>query len=341
MKTKNKVGFAVVGLGNIATSSVLPAFANCKRAKLIALVNKDKKKAARLARQFSACAAYASAEYRDCLADPQISAVYIATPNAEHLSYTIEAARAGKHVLSEKPLAATVAQSREMVKACRDAGVQLMTAYRKYFEPSALCLKQLVRRGALGRIDTIHTSFSEIFRPGVSPQWLLDKQTAGGGPLMDLGPYCINTSRWLIDEDPLEVDAFSWTHDKQRFRDVEEGIAFRLRFPSGTVLQGSTTYSAAISSLLYVQGSKGWASLSPAFPFDEERHIYGNIGKGLFHRRFKIVDEFAPEIDAFAAAIQEGRAAEPDGAQGHRDMLITDAIYQSARSHTPVRITYE
>jgi predicted dehydrogenase len=341
MIRKGTVGFAVVGLGGIAISSVLPAFANCQRAKLIALVNKDKKKAARLSRQFSARAAYSCEEYRACLGDPEISAVYIATPNSEHHSYTVDAARAGKHVLCEKPLAATVAQSREMVKACHDAGVLLMTAYRKYFEPSALYLKQLIRRGALGRIDTIHTSFSESFRPGISPQWLLDKQIAGGGPLMDLGPYCINTSRWLIDEDPLEVDAFSWTHDKRRFREVEEGIAFRLQFPSGAVLQGTTTYSAAISSLLFIQGAKGWASISPAFPFDEERHVYGNIGKGRFHRRFKIADEFAPEIDAFAAAIQEGRAVAPDGAQGHRDMLIIEAIYQSARSHAPVRISYE
>jgi predicted dehydrogenase len=341
MKTKSKVGFALVGLGNIATVSVLPAFAHCKRAKLIALVNKDKQRAELLSEKFPATAVYGSEEYEKCLRDPEISAVYVATPNSEHVSYTVQAARARKHVLCEKPLAATLAQSTQMVEACRKSGVQLMTAYRKYFEPATVYLKQLVRRGALGRIDTIHTSFSEIFRPGISPEWLLNRAVAGGGPLMDLGPYCINTSRWLVDEDPQEVSACSWVHDKVRFRDVEEGIAFRLQFPSGIVLQGSTTYSAAISSLLYVQGSKGWASLSPAFPFDEERHLYGNIGKGLFHRRFTIVDEFAPEIDAFAAAIQEGRAIEPDGMQGHKDMIIIEAIYQSAKTQQSVSVRYE
>lgn len=341
MKTKGKVGFAVVGLGNIAISSVLPAFAHCKRAKLIALVNKDKQRAALVSEKFPSAAVYSNEEYEKCLRDPEISAIYVATPNSEHVSYTVEAARAGKHVLCEKPLAATAAQSKQMVEVCRKSGVQLMTAYRKYFEPATVYLKQLVRRGALGRIDTIHTSFSEIFRPGTSPEWLLNRVVAGGGPLMDLGPYCINTSRWLIDEDPHEVSAFSWVHDKVRFRDVEEGVAFRFQFPSGIVLQGSTTYSAAISSLMYVQGSKGWASLSPAFPFDEERHLYGNIGKGLFHRRFKIVDEFAPEIDAFAAAIQEGRAIEPDGVQGHKDMIIIEAIYRSAKSQQSVSVRYE
>jgi predicted dehydrogenase len=341
MKSKGQIGFAVVGLGNIAVSSVLPAFARCKRAKLVAVVNRDKQRATELARKFSAPAVYSSEEYAECLRNPEVAAVYVATPNSEHLFYTIAAAHAGKHVLCEKPLAATLAQSRRMVEACRRSGVQLMTAYRKYFEPSTVYLKQLVRSGALGRIDTIHTSFSENFRPGISPQWLVNSKVAGGGPLMDLGPYCINTSRWLIDEDPREVTAFSWVHDEKRFGDVEEGIAFRLQFPSGMVLQGSTTYSAAISSLLCVQGSKGWASLSPAFPFDEERHLYGNIGKGFFHRRFTIVDEFSPEIDALALAIQKQIPIEPDGREGHKDMAIIDAIYRSAKTQQSVSIRYE
>jgi predicted dehydrogenase len=340
MVVARKIGYAVVGLGNIARNSILPAFSNCRRAKLVALVSRDKKKAAALRVKFKAAISYTTKDYEACLANPEISAVYIATPPGEHEEFTVRAAEAGKHVLCEKPLAATVAQSERMVEACRQQGVLLMTAYRKYFEPAALCLKSLVRNGSLGRIDMIHTSFSELFTPGVSSAWLLDPALAGGGPMMDLGVYCVNTSRWLAGEDPVEAVAQSWRHDTQRFKDVEEGVTFRLKFPSGLVVQGSSTYGAAMSSFIFVQGTNGWVSLSPAYPFEDERRVTGKIAGRSVERRFKALDEFALEIDAFALAIQKKKSVEPDGIQGHRDMIILQAIYESARNGQPVAIKY-
>jgi predicted dehydrogenase len=201
-------------------------------------------------------------------------------------------------------------------------------------------VKSLVRNGKLGRIDMIHTSFSERFVPGVSQAWLADPAVAGGGPLMDLGVYCANTSRWLVDEDPVEAVAESWRHDQTTFQRIEEGIAFTLKFPSGLRVQGCTTYSSAMSSFVFVQGSKGWVSLSPAFPFEDTRVVYGRIGKRNFERRFKPLDEFALEIDAFARAILTNKPVEPDGVQGHRDMVILHAIYESAKSGQPVTINY-
>jgi len=340
MAVTRKIGYAVVGLGNIARNSILPAFSNCRRAKLVALVSRDKKKAAALRVKFKAAISYTTKDYEDCLANPEISAVYIATPPGEHEEFTVRAAEAGKHVLCEKPLAATVAQSARMVEACRRQGVLLMTAYRKYFEPAALYLKSLVSNGSLGRIDMIHTSFSELFTPGVSSAWLLDPALAGGGPMMDLGVYCVNTSRWLADEDPVEAVAQSWRHDTQRFKDVEEGVTFRLKFPSGLVVQGSSTYGAAMSSFIFVQGTNGWVSLSPAYPFEDERRVTGKIAGRSVDRRFKALDEFALEIDAFAFAIQKKKAVESDGIQGHHDMIILQAIYESARNAQPVAIKY-
>jgi predicted dehydrogenase len=244
-------------------------------------------------------------------------------------------------VLCEKPLAATVEQSLEMVETCARAGTLLMTAYRKYFEPSSLYLKQLVQGGDLGRIDLIHTSFSELPMPPSCPVWLFDPHLAGGGPLMDLGIYCVNTSRWLVEEDPVEVDAQSWRHDTVRFREVEEGISFRMHFPSELLVQGASTYAAAPSSFIYIQGTKGWVLLTPAFPFEEERSVMGKIAGRRVERRFKVVDEFAPQIDAFAASIQGGPPVAADGMQGHRDMIILHAIYQSAKERKPVVVRYE
>ena len=340
MAARTKVGFAVVGLGNIARNSVLPAFRNSKKAKLVALVSRDKNKAAKLAAEFGAKFYYRLDEYGTCLTDPEVSAVYVATPPGEHAAVAIRAAEAGKHVLCEKPLAATVTQSIKIVEACRQHDARLMTAYRKYFEPASLYLKQLVRGGSLGRIDMMHTSFSELFVPGVSSAWLLDPSLAGGGPMMDLGVYCVNTTRWLVDEDPVEASAHAWCHDATRFRDVEEGISFRLNFPSGLVVQGSSTYSAALSSFIFVQGTKGWASLAPAFPFEYERKVSGQIAGRKFERSFKVLDEFALELDAFASAILTHKKVEPDGLDGHRDMVILHAIYESARNLRPMSIHY-
>src|ERR1700740_2385574 len=218
MAVARKIGYAVVGPGTIARNSILPAFSNCRRAKLVALVSRDKKKAAAAQAKFKAAISYTTKDYENCLANPEISAVYIATPPGEHEEFTVRAAEAGKHVLCEKPLAATVAQSARMVAACRRQGVLLMTAYRKYFEPSTLYLKSLVRDGVLGRIDVIHTSFSELFNPSVAPAWLLDPALAGGGPMMDLGVYCVNPSRWLVGEDPVEAVPQAWRHERRRFK---------------------------------------------------------------------------------------------------------------------------
>ena len=216
-----------------------------------------------------------------------------------------------------------------------------MTAYRKYYEPSALYLKNLVQSGKLGKIDVINTSFSELHVPGRSIPWLLDSKVAGGGPLMDLGVYCVNTSRWLVGEDPVEVSAEAWKHDAVRFREVEEGISFRMQFPSALVVQGSSSYGAVMSSFICVQGTKGWVLLTPAFDFNEERRLTGKIQGRQIARRFRVMDEFAPELDAFASAIQNKRKIDPDGIQGHRDMIILQSIYESARNRKPVIIRYE
>jgi len=340
MKRGSKVGFAVVGLGAVAQGSVLPACRHAKQAKLVALVSRDKRKAEELRRKFKAKSCYAAEEFSNCLANPEVEAVYLATPPSEHLSATLAAARAGKHVLCEKPLALNAAQSAEMVRVCEQHGVQLMTAYRKYYEPSTLYLKKLIHSGRLGKIDVINTTFSELHVAGRSLPWLLDAQTAGGGPLMDLGVYCVNTSRWLVEENPVEVTAYSWKKDVRRFRSVEEGISFRMYFASGLVVQGSSTYSSVLSSFLFVQGDKGWACLSPAFPFDEERRLTGQVAGKWFERKFRVLDEFAPELDALASAVRTAKTVEPDGRQGHRDMVILGAIYDSARRKEPVVIRY-
>ncbi len=341
MPRGQRIGYAVVGLGSISQVAVLPAFAHSKKTRLVAVVSGNKEKAEKLAAQFKASHAYSYAEYAGCLRNPQVDAVYIATPPGEHEKYVVPAAKAGKHVLCEKPLAATIQQARNMVAACRRHKVQFMTAYRKYFEPASLTLKKMITSGELGRIDVIHTLFSELRPHGDnSSAWLFSKKLCGGGPMTDLGVYCVNTCRWLVDEDPVAACAVSWVRDRRRYKDVEEGVAFRLDFPSGIVLQGTAAYSAAFSSFVHVHGDKGWAELAPAFAFEEERRLSGKIGGRWFEQTFKPIDEFVLELDAFADSIREGRKPEPDGEQGLRDIIIIQTIYQAVKKGRPIRIKY-
>jgi predicted dehydrogenase len=340
MATSRKLGYAVVGLGNLSRNAILPAFAHCKKSKPVALLSHDAKKSSGLCAKFKVPAHYHTNAYSECLADRGVSAVYVVTPPALHEEFTVRAAEAGKHVLCEKPLAATSAQSARMVEACRHNGVLLMTAYRKYFEPSTLYLKSLISSGALGRLDAIHTSFSEIYDPKIAPGWLLNPAIAGGGPMMDLGVYCVNTTRWLAGEDPTQAVAHSWRHDARQFQDVEQGISFRLDFPSGLLVQGTSTYNPAISSFIFIQGSKGWLSLSPAYSYEHQRRVTGEVGRRTIDRRFKVLDEFALEIDSFSSAVLDKKPIVPDGVQGHRDMLILQAIYESAKTGRPAPIDY-
>jgi predicted dehydrogenase len=216
-----------------------------------------------------------------------------------------------------------------------------MTAYRKYYEPSTLTLKKMISQGDLGRIDIIHTHFGEL-RPfgDNSPAWLFSRQLCGGGPLTDLGVYCINTSRWLVDEDPVAASAVSWIRDPRRYKEVEEGVAFRLDFPSGLILQGTAAYSAVFTSFVHVHGEKGWVELAPAFAFEEERRLSGKVKGKWLDKAFQPMDEFVLELDDFADCIRKNRKPEPDGEQGLRDIIIIDAIYQAVKKRRTVEIKY-
>lgn len=339
MAASRRTGFAVVGLGLIAERAVLPAFKHSKKARLVALVSGSEKKARHLAQKFGASDYYTYDDYALCLSHPQVDAVFIATPNGNHAEFSERAAAAGKHVLCEKPMATSVEDGRRMIEACRAANVRLMVAYRKYFEPASLALKKLVRSGKLGRLKIIHSSFTFVLPAGKSDStWHLDRQLAGGGSLMDVGVYCINTTRWLAEKDPVEATAYAWADDPQRFSEVEESIAFRLNFPEGLVLVASSSFGAAKSSFLHVHGERGWAALDPAFAYDEERRLFGKIGGRWFEKKFRIMDEFALELDAFADSIRRRRDPEPSGVEGLRDLVVMQAIYRSARENRPVPI---
>jgi predicted dehydrogenase len=182
----------------------------------------------------------------------------------------------------------------------------------------------------------IHTAFSIYLRPGPRvARWHFDRQLAGGGGLPDVGIYCINTVRYLTGKEPLEAEAYQWTVAPDVFREVDEHIAFRLKFPDGLVMQATSSWGAASSSFLRVIGEKGYATLDPAFEYDEVRRLYGKVGNRWFDKKYKIINELALELDGLADAVRQNRDVEPTGAEGLRDVAIMEAIYQAAREgHT-------
>jgi predicted dehydrogenase len=337
MVAQRRIGYALVGLGGIAQRAVLPAFRHSKKAKLVALVSRDRNKARRLARKFSAATSYTYDEFDLCLNQPDVHAVYLASPNGCHAEQTLRAAAAGKHVLCEKPMANTVEQCRAMLEACRAQNVRLMIAYRKYFEPASRALKKLVDDGKLGRLKVMHSAFTIYLPPGKEEGWRFDPQLAGGGALPDLGIYCINTARWIASKDPSAVTARCWTVDPKRFSEViEENTAFQLAFPGGLLLQATASFGAAQASFFQVHGERGWAALNPAFAYDEERRLFGKLKGRWFHQVFPTMDEFALELDAFADCIQRDYDPEPSALEGLRDVAVLEAIYQAAREHREV-----
>jgi len=338
LAAEKRVGYAVIGLGSIAEGAVLPAFRNSTKSRLVSLVSHDRKRAEQLGVKFGVKNCYGYDELDQCLSDPAVEAVFIASVNSAHAEQTMRAAAAGKHVLCEKPMANSVKDCRRMVESCKAGRVRLMIAYRKYFEPGSVALKKLVTDGELGRLRHIYSTYTEIVDPNKAQVWQLNRNVAGGGSLMDLGIYCVNTMRWVAGSAPIEASASAWTDNPERFRDVEDSIAFRLTHPDGLVCLGASSFSAAAASFIQVHGERGWAALNPAYAFEEERRLFGKIQGRWFELKFEVVDEFVLELDAFADCIRSERDPEPDGIEGLLDIAAIQAIYRSARENRTVPI---
>src|SRR5262245_47013853 len=199
-----RLRYGVVGLGHIAQSAVLPGFAHATRnSRLEAIVSGDRHKLTTVGDMYDVPLRVTYDDYDRCL--ESVDAVYICTPNSEHADYAMRAARAGVHVLCEKPLAVTTSQCWRMIRACRAAGVKLMTAYRLHFEPVTLEILILVRRGRIGDPRFFSSSFSMHAKPG----GIRTRHDTGGGSVYDLGIYCINAACTLFGSNPREVTAYS------------------------------------------------------------------------------------------------------------------------------------
>ncbi|QKG55339.1 Gfo/Idh/MocA family oxidoreductase [Hymenobacter sp. BRD128] len=337
-----RVGFAIVGLGHLTLAEILPAFGQCKHAKPVALVSGDADKMAKAARQYGikpgSCYSYAN--YDKLKENPEVEVIYIVLPNSMHHEYVLRGAKAGKHILCEKPMANSVKECEEMIAACNKAGKKLMIAYRIQYEPLNRAAMKMVRDKTYGQTKLIQMMNCQ--NQAHDQQWRHKRALAGGGSLPDVGLYCLNTTRFLLGEEPTEVSAQIYTTPgDDRFKEVEENVSFTLRFPSGVLAQCMTGYGSFNNKSYAVHAETGTIKMDPAFPYKGLRQelVHAPNGKQVIEQPSNPdKQQFALEMDHMAECVRQNKTPYTPGEEGLQDQRIMEAIYQSAKENKPVKL---
>jgi predicted dehydrogenase len=333
--SSGRIRYAVVGLGHIAQVAVLPAFKHARNSSLAGLVSGSPKKLKELAKKYDVQNTWSYDVYEECLHSGAIDAVYIALPNDLHNEYTVRAARAGIHVLCEKPLAVTRRDCETMIRNATMNGVKLMTAYRLHSEETNLCASELAASGKVGEPRFFNSCFS--FQV-TDPDNIRLKRKRGGGTLYDIGIYCLNAARYIFRAEPVELFAFSANNGEKRFREIDEMTSVILRFPGERLATFTTSFGAADSDYYEVVGTKGSLRVEPAFEYVGELTYTLKVGGKEQKKSFGARDQFGAEISYFSNCILKGKEPEPSGAEGLIDVRIIQALYQSARTRKPVKL---
>jgi glucose-fructose oxidoreductase len=329
---KRLIRYAVVGCGHIAQVAVLPAFGNARRnSRLAAIVSGDPVKREELAKKYDVPRALDYAQYDELLKSGEIDAVYIALPNSMHAEYAERAARAGVHVLCEKPMALSEAECTLMGQVAREHRVKLMVAYRLHFERANLEAIAIARSGRIGEPRLFTSTFTMTVVPGN----IRVQRALGGGVLYDIGIYCINAARSLFGDEPIEVSAAA----AGAIGDVEESVSALLRFPNERLASFTASFGAGKVSEYRLVGTKGELAVDPAYeyarPLQHRLSLEGNV---VSERRFAKRDQFAPELLYFSDCLLTNRDPEPSGEEGLADVRVIRALYQSMKDGAPVEL---
>lgn len=329
------IRYAVVGAGWISQEAFLPGVAQSGNSTIAAIVTGDLEKGAKLAAFHGIPQVVSYADYDALLASDAVDAVYIALPNSMHADYAIRAAQAGKHIMVEKPLAVSEAEGEAMIAAADAAGVFLMTAYRLHNEPGTLAVLDHIRQGHIGTPLIFQSLFSFQMAAGnhrlEAAHW--------GGPLQDVGVYCVNAARHIFGEEPIEATAsLNQPEGDPRFGEIEASIAATLRFPSGGLAQFVCSFGAAAVDNYRVVGAAGDIELDPGFKFDCAMKMRLRRDGVTQETTFPQTDHFGAQVAYFSDCISAGTPPEADGAEGLADMRALLAIEAAAKTGQPQRI---
>jgi predicted dehydrogenase len=260
-----------------------------------------------------------------------IDIIYIVLPNSMHAEYVIRAAQTGKHVISEKPLGLTTKECDDMIAACKKSGKMFSVGYRLHFEPYNMEMARLGQKEIYGKIKKMSAGFG--FTIGDPTQWRLKKALAGGGPLEDLGIYCIQGFCYTTGMDPVAVTAQEGPKtDPVKFKEVEQSLTWQMEMPNGIICEGRASYSDSMN-FLKAEAEKGVFELTSAFNYSGQR---GNTPEGPMN--FPRVNQQAKQMDDFALAIMNNRLTPVPGEMGRRDVRIIEAIYEAMKTGKKVMI---
>lgn len=333
---KQKIRYAVVGLGWIAQESVLPAFAHANdNSELVAFVSDDSTKIETLSQQYGVKHSYSYDEYDKCLTSGEIDAVYIALPNHLHCEYTVRAAKAGIHILCEKPMAVTEEECQQMIGAAQDNKIKLMIAYRLHFDQANMEAVEIAKSGQIGDVRIFNSVFSQQVVEG---NVRLEKIAIGGGTVYDMGIYCINAARYLFQAEPTEVVAFGANNQEKRFEQIDEMTSAIMRFPGERLATFTSSFGAASVSTYQIVGTKGDLRMDSAYSYQGELKQQLTIDNQKQEREFPAGDQFAAELTYFSKCILTDSCPEPSGVEGLADVRIILALYESARTGKPVQL---
>jgi glucose-fructose oxidoreductase len=330
-----QVGYAVVGVGDLARHGVLPAFARAgENSRLVALVAGDRAQAQVVAQQFRAVA-YHIDEFRQCLQREDVNAVYIALPNSLHCDYAVEAARAGVHIMCERPMAVMADECRRMIRTAQTNRVKLMIVYRLQFHPAHAKALELVRGGTIGSPRTISADFTMRIEDPEDPRL---QRRLGGGSMYDLGVTCINAARSLFGTEPAQVMAMTARTSHRHGGDVDEGTVALIRFPDECLVHLHASFGEEPIAALRIFGEDGWIQLDNAYLHDAPVTLALSRRGHRETLSFEPTDQFAAELSYFSNCVLHDRAVEPSGIEGLQDVRLVEAIYRSARDGRPVTL---
>jgi predicted dehydrogenase len=328
-----KLGFALCGLGSLSTNQIAPALQKTAHCRLAGIITGTPAKAVKWQAEYNIPARNVyNYETMHRIADnPDIDVVYVVTPNGLHLDNALVAAKAGKHVFCEKPMEISAERCQQMIDAVKAANRLLGIGYRCRFEPHHLECVRIAQEREFGTVKVIDAHFGFNIEPGV---WRLKRSLSGGGPLMDVGIYALQATRYLSGEEPTWVSAATTQGDRARFAEVEESVMWEARFPGGAISHCSSSYNAAGVGYFRVLAERGWFGLDPAFNYGG-LHGMRSDGRAI---ESAPTDQFAVEMDDFARCILEKTPTRVPGEEGLRDVKIMTAIYESARTGKPVEL---
>ncbi|MGB6297734.1 MAG: Gfo/Idh/MocA family oxidoreductase [Rivularia sp. (in: cyanobacteria)] len=332
---KSKIRYAVVSLGWIVQEDVLPAFPNTNNSELAALISGDKTKQQELGKKYNV-PTYSYEQYEECLKKENIDAVYIGSPNHLHLEHTVRAAKAGAHVLCEKPMAVTEDECEQMINAAKENNVKLMIAYRLHFDKANMEAVNIVQSGQIGEPRFFDSVFSQQVEEGNIR--LTEPLENGGGSFYDMGIYCINAARYLFQDEPTEVFGFIANNGEKRFAKVDEMTSVSMRFPGERLAHFTSSFGAASTATLRVVGTKGDLRMDSAYTYAGDLKQEITVDGEKQEQSFPAGDQFGAEIQYFSNCVLNNKEPEPCGREGLADVRIIRAILESANTGKPVKL---